>query len=211
MCLLTAALGLSAVFGFIKSNRATGNIVNNATPAITTLREIRYQLSTIRRVDGFLLMCDNSQCTQKYVEKRKVAIAAFKAGMEAYSPMATAPAERELYEMALKNANAYLVLSDQMSALDAAGKIQDAQHLLVADEASKTYNDALNEVQEDVELKQQDGAKAGVQSIQLGHTLLLGISAMVAIKEKAVDGLASHRRQPQDRKQMRTLFMEEGK
>jgi hypothetical protein len=69
---------LAALSGFVQSIH---HIVNDAMSSVTTLPECCRALSTIRRVDGFLAMCDANTRTQTRVAKQRVAIDAFKAGM----------------------------------------------------------------------------------------------------------------------------------
>jgi methyl-accepting chemotaxis protein len=181
VCLLTALLGLSALLGFFKVGNSVGVIANNSMPSIKVLGDIRYAVATIRRTDALLLLCDSDACTQRLVPKRKSYISAYDTAMEKYAPMISSPAERELYGAIRQNAATYIALSDQAKELTAAGKATDASHLLLLGDAVKAYNAAVDAVEADVALNNQNGAEEGARTIQLVHTLLIAISSVMAV------------------------------
>jgi methyl-accepting chemotaxis protein len=181
VCLLTAALGIASVIGFLKVNAATDNIVNNAMSSMKLLGEIRFDVAAIRRSDALLALCETSDCTQHYVKRRRDFNTAYSEAMDKYAPLISSPSEREIYDTIRQNSTAYIALSDQATQLASSGKIQDAVHLLVSPDAQKYSNAISDAVEADVALHNKTAFEAGTHSLQLGHTMLLSICIVVAI------------------------------
>jgi methyl-accepting chemotaxis protein len=181
VCLLCALLGAVSLSGFIKLRAAIGNIVDTTMPSIQVLGDIRYEVSTIRRTDALLLLCDSEACTQRLTPKRLNYIASYSSSMEKYAPMVSSPGERELYESIRQNAAAYIELSDQSRHLAESGKMQEASHLLLFGDAVKVYNAVTDAVEADVKLNKQAGADQGAQTTRLIHTMLFVICTVIVI------------------------------
>jgi methyl-accepting chemotaxis protein len=181
VCLLGALLGAVALTGFIKMNKVVGDIVNNTMPSMRELGAIRYWVGSIRRTDALLILCDSSECTKHYEEKKDTAIANYKTAMDKYGAKVSSPEERELYESIRKNSAAYIEISYQGDALTKAGKPADASRLLLSTEAKKVYNLAIDAVEADVVLNNKYAAEQGAHSIQMGHTLLMITCIMMAV------------------------------
>jgi methyl-accepting chemotaxis protein len=77
VCLLTALFGIAAFFGFLKVNAAAKDIVEDSIPSLRVLGDVRYSISTIRRTDALLLLCDTPECAARLTPKRKNYIAAY--------------------------------------------------------------------------------------------------------------------------------------
>jgi methyl-accepting chemotaxis protein len=173
--LMTAALGLGALFAFLQINSAAKDIVDNAMPSMRVLGDIRYEVSTIRRTDALLLLCDAPACTQRLTPKRKNYLASFNTSMQLYEPMVSYPGERELYLTLNTNANAYIALSEQSRQLVEAGKPDEAKQLLLYGDAVKVYNATVDAVEADVALNNKLGSEDGRHAIQTAHKLLIAI------------------------------------
>ena len=180
VCLLTAALGLATVFGFMKVNSATSDIVNNSMLALRGLGDMRFYASTIRRTEGYAVLCDTSDCVQHYAEKRQASIAAYNAGMDVYAPTISYPGEKELHETMVESMTKYIGIGDQAMSLVSAGKKEEASSLLVAPDSQHTYDALAAAIAADVDLNNKMGIQDGNDSIKMGHTLLLWTCVLVA-------------------------------
>jgi methyl-accepting chemotaxis protein len=181
ICLLTAALGLAAVLGFSRVNTAAGDIVNNAMPAVKVLAEMRFQLSTLRRTEGYAVLCEHDNCTQSYIRQRNKAQDAYNAALDRYAPMISYPGERELYQAIRQKTDAYFALSNQARDLVVGGKKEDAEKLLTNPDTSKAYEAVLGVLSADMELNDKYGTRDGVEMIALGHRLLLTSIVLVLV------------------------------
>lgn len=181
VCLLCALLGTVALIGFMKVNSHLTDIVDNSMPSMKLLGEIRYSLATIRRADGFILLCDSAECTRHYQDKRKASIAVLNAAMEQYATLVANPAERELYETIRRDSASFFELSEQGNALANAGKSNEALHVLIGAEAQRVYDGDVEAVENDVVLKNRTAAEEGLQTAQMTHTLLIVTCVLMAM------------------------------
>jgi methyl-accepting chemotaxis protein len=180
-CSLCALLGVEALVGFLKINTVACDIVDNSMPSVKLLGEVRYAVATIRRTDALLMLCDNSECSTRLVNKRQSYIAAYNTVMEKYASVISYPGERELYDAIRQNATAYIAMSNQAIALLGTGQKDDAAHVLVGADATRVYNAAADAVETDVALNDRMGAEEGTRAIQLVHTLLIATCILMAI------------------------------
>ena len=181
ICLLTAILGVAALYGFIKVNAATGDMVNNALPSLKTLAKIRFSVATIRRTEGFELLCEDSECKQHYLDKRKAAIANYRAAIVAYEPLATYPGEHEIYQDIRQNADSYIELSDRAMNVAATGQVSDALHLLISVEGRKYYDTAVARIEDDFVLNNQVSTAEGIKTLQLGRNTQIMICVVLGV------------------------------
>jgi methyl-accepting chemotaxis protein len=179
--LLTSFLGTSSLIGFVKVNSATGEMVSNALPSLKALATIRFSMATIRRTEGFALLCETSECTQHYLTKRKASVAAYREAMTAYEPLATMPGERELYDTIRQNADSYIELSDRAVDIANSGKTQDALHLLISEQARGFYDTSVDKIEEDFALNNRLSSEAGKHTVQMGHSIQITICVLLAI------------------------------
>jgi len=180
VCILTAILGAGAVFGFVEVNRSVGDIVNNSMPSVKVISELRYQLSTVRRADALILLCANEDCVQHNESRRQDGLTRFDTALHTYAPMVSYPGEKELYEKIQQGTSSYFAVSERANQLFKEKKKDEANELLTGAEAIKTYNLGLDAIQKDVELNNSVGAKEGVQTISLGHSMLIMVCVLVA-------------------------------
>ena len=181
VCMLTTILGFAAVLGFWKINTAVNDIVNDAMPSVKVLAEMRFQLASFRRAEGYVLLCKTDDCVQQFQAKRAKSFAAFNTALEAYAPMVSYPGEKELYEAIRQDNATYATQSEQARALFAAGKKDESAALLVSPEVNSAYT-ALNEaVDADLELNNKMGGQEGANSIKLGKTVLFWVCVLVVI------------------------------
>jgi methyl-accepting chemotaxis protein len=176
-----AVLGGGALAVFFTVAAGLKSIVGSSMPAINALGDIRYSVSTIRRTDALLLLCKADDCVKRLAVKRKAYVASYWAGMEKYEPLVRTEKERALLETIRKNAAAYLVFSDRSRALSDAGQAGDAAQLLLYGDAVKSYNAAVDAVEEDVKLNHERGEAEGAQALALVRMVLIAISVLMGI------------------------------
>ena len=181
ICLLCALLGAGALVGFLKVSAVLGNVVNGSMPRMSALADIRYSLSTIRRTDALLLVCDSDDCRQRLEPKRTGYISAYNAAFDMYAPMVSSSGERELFETIGRTAKGYLALSSQIRDLDKAGNREEASRLMVSGDAVTFYNASITAVEEDALRNKNLASEAGERAISLARGLLIANCILVAI------------------------------
>jgi len=181
VCVLTAAMGLAAVHGFMKLNAATDDIVNNAMPSVKVLAEMRFQLASIRRAEGYSVVCSDSACVQDFLSKRSKALDAYNAALAKYAPMVSYPGEREVFDTIRQDTASYIAFSNQAKDLIAGGKKEETAALLVRPDMQKAYLALQDAVDADLELNDKFGGQDGADSIKLGHTVLVASLVTVLV------------------------------
>jgi len=179
VCVLTAALGITSVIGFMKVNTATDDIVNNSMLALRGLGDMRYNTAAIRRADGFIQLCKTSECVQEHTAKRNKAIDGYKAGEAVYAPTVSYPGEKEIYEAIQHGEKTYMAISNRALDLVNNSKKDEAADLMLSKEsadAALAWADAVNA---DVDLNNKFGKQDGDETIKMGHKLLIWIIVMV--------------------------------
>ncbi|MGD0892417.1 MAG: methyl-accepting chemotaxis protein [Terracidiphilus sp.] len=181
VCLVCTALGVVAVAGLQHVNSAITNIILvGALPKVQILGDIRYSVSTIRRTDVLLLLCDSKECTDRYVAKRKRYIADYDAESAKYAAMVSLPGEQDFYDRIHQNLAAYVELSNQARQQDAGGAKDEALKLILSPQAQKTYNAAADAIEADVSLNNTSGTEDGQKTIHTGKVLLALICIFMA-------------------------------
>jgi methyl-accepting chemotaxis protein len=181
VCVLCTLLGISALAGFRKINAQIDEMVNNSIPSVKALEEIRYSVSTIRRTDALLLLCDSQECTDRLTPKRLSYLAAYRAAVARYQPLATLPRESALFDQIRKNADNYIELSTRAKAMADAGDRAGAVHMLTLGDAVKRYNGAVEAVDAAVALNDEESNKAGADAITTGRHLVLENGAVLLV------------------------------
>jgi methyl-accepting chemotaxis protein len=176
VCLLCTSLGTVSLIGLLRINTAVSDIIlNSALPKMQTLGDIRYAVSTIRRTDVLLLVCDTQACTDRYLIKRKKYIADYGFEMNKYRPMVSLPGEQNSYDSIQRNLQDYVAVSDRARALAASGDPGQALNAILSPEAQKTYNSGADALEQVVVLNKEAGAREGRETIQMDHTVLITI------------------------------------
>jgi methyl-accepting chemotaxis protein len=181
ICFLTLTLATTAIIGFTKVNTATDDIVNNSMLALRGLGEMRFNTATIRRTEGYAILCADSSCVQHYVTKRQATLEAYKAGKAVYAPTISYPGEKELYNAIVQNDSAYETIGNRAMELLKAGKKEDAAALLVNPETQRTYDTWAAALASDIDLNNKYGTQDGTDTIKMGHTLLTLIYIVSAV------------------------------
>jgi methyl-accepting chemotaxis protein len=192
VCLLTAILGVASLLGFLNIKTVVDDIVGNSIPSIKTIYSIRTALSDIRRAEGYLLFCQDNECTQYYSQKRQSALDSYNKNIETYASMISYPGERELYEAMRRNIENYLSFDSREQQLLDAGKKAEAQQILVGPDMFKAYVATMSAAQADLDLNSRSSSEEGDHAIQLIHKLVFiaAILVVVTILLSAFVGMA---------------------
>jgi methyl-accepting chemotaxis protein len=192
VCLLTAILGTASLLGFLNIKSVVDGIVGNSIPSIKTVYNIRIALSDIRRAEGYLLFCQDSECTQYYSQKRQSALESYRKNIDAYGLMISSPGERELYEAMRSNVENYLTFDNREQELFNAGKKAEAEQILVGPDMFKAYIATMGAAQADLDLNSQASSEEGDHAISLIHKLVVAaaVLVLVTILLSAIVGIA---------------------
>ena len=181
VCLLCVVLGAGALAGFHSVASCLNSIVGDSMPSINALGDVRYSVATIRRTDALLLLCKDAECVQRLAPKRQSYIASYQAAMVEYEPVVTSEKERELYESIRRNTAAYLVLSDRSRKLAETGHVDEAGETLLQGDAVKVFNAAVDAVEADVKLNQDQGQVEGANALAMAHRAAIAISILLGL------------------------------
>jgi methyl-accepting chemotaxis protein len=191
VCLLTTVLGVTALISFHQVNANVNNIVNNAMPSVKLLGEIRTNASSIRRVDGFIALCDTPVCVVNYKGRRQKAIDNYNKALTAYEPMVSYPGERELFTKFRDELTQYMQYSESYLQLIDTGKMEEARKVAKDPEALKLFDSINDTIEQDKELNDKMGAEAGASTISLGKTasLVTWIVLLISVSLSVVIGM----------------------
>lgn len=181
VCFVCAILGGLSLSGFLKVNAAVNDIVNNSTPSMKVLGDIRFSFSSVRRTEALMLLCDTPECNTYFTTKRLKVIADYKAQVQKYEPLIGDAHERALYDAFRQNAAVYFPIGDRAAQAFMTGDRAEAQRLLVSKEASKSYNATADNIQADIDLNNQAGNRAGANAMSLAHRMILATCVLMAI------------------------------
>ncbi|MDR3750728.1 MAG: methyl-accepting chemotaxis protein [Terracidiphilus sp.] len=181
VCLLTAILGTASLLGFLNIKTVLGDIVGNSIPSIKTVYNIRIALSDIRRAEGYLLFCQDSECLQYYSQKRQSALDSYRKNIDVYGSQISYPGERELYQAMRNNVENYLSFDTREQELFNAGKKAEAEQILVGPDMFKAYVATMGAAQDDLDLNSSASSQEGDRAIDLVHTLVVAAAVLVMV------------------------------
>lgn len=181
VCLVCALLGGLSIAGFLKVNGVVDDIVNNSTPSMKVLGDIRFSFASARRYEGLLFLCDSADCVKHYVDKRQQNIDAYHQALEKYEPMISYPGERELYDAFRRTASDYFPLSDRAVQAFRSGDKAEATKIITSPEVQKIYNATADTIQSDIDLNNRFGDADGAHAIALGREMVWATSILMVI------------------------------
>ena len=133
VCALCTGLGAYTFFTFRAISTASLDVSTNGFPAVIALSDIRGAMNKLRREDLDLLLCTSQACVEKHSAYRSKAITEYEAAEKKYVPMVSYPGESELHGKFTAALDAYHEASNRASAAVAAGKVDVALNILMAD------------------------------------------------------------------------------
>jgi len=160
VCMLCVALGAYTFYTLHKITAESGDVSDNAIPALVDLSQARGALNTTRREDLDLLLCQSPACIATHSGIRQEAMQNYQTEIKQYEPTISYPGEREAYDKLSAAHAQYQEVSDRGLALLTAGKTGDALDLIGSDSTAAVFNSALETLQADIDLN----AKGGLDS-----------------------------------------------
>ncbi|HSV54733.1 MAG TPA: MCP four helix bundle domain-containing protein, partial [Burkholderiaceae bacterium] len=165
MVLLAVVLGLVGMAQLRQLGAATHNITDHWMPSMQALGEIRYAISSIRRLESqSLIGVDEKELAdlEKRIDGLKASIAEM---AKKYAPMISSEEERKLSEKLKTEFGAYYAQNDKLRSLARGGDAthKEAVALLLGD-SRKAYTPLIGTIQTLVDLNQKGAEAAGETS-----------------------------------------------
>ena len=181
VCALTAILGIASLLGFLNIKSVVEDVDQTTIPSMKAIFNIRTALSDVRRAEGYLLFCKDDTCMQYYSQKRSSALAMYQTNIEQYATLVSYPGEKELYEALRQNATAYLELDRHEQELFNAGKIQQAEEILVGPEMFKAYVAMMGAAEADLSLNSKAASEESAHAVHLIRVLVASAALLVLV------------------------------
>ena len=142
VCGLCIVLGAFTFITFRSIAAKSADVSRSHFPSLVNIGAIRNGVSTERREDLELMLCQTPACTSDHLGKRQMAIAEYKESLKTMD-LLIIPQEREQYEKFTGAIKQYQDASDRGVGLLTAGKAGDALDLLSSDATMTALSDAL--------------------------------------------------------------------
>jgi len=142
VCGLCIVLGAFTFITFRSIAAKSADVSRSHFPSLVNIGTIRNGVSTERREDLELMLCQTPACTSDHLGKRQMAIAEYKESLKTID-LLIIPQEREQYEKFTGAIKQYQDASDRGVGLLTAGKAGDALDLLSSDATMTALSDAL--------------------------------------------------------------------
>jgi methyl-accepting chemotaxis protein len=142
VCGLCIVLGAFTFITFRSIAAKSADVSRSHFPSLVNIGAIRNGVSTERREDLELMLCQTPACTSDHLGKRQMAIAEYKESLKTID-LLIIPQEREQYEKFTGAIKQYQDASDRGVGLLTAGKAGDALDLLSSDATMTALSDAL--------------------------------------------------------------------
>ena len=142
VCGLCIVLGAFTFITFRSIAAKSADVSRSHFPSLVNIGTIRNGVSTERREDLELMLCQTPACTSDHLGKRQMAIVEYKESLKTID-LLIIPQEREQYEKFTGAIKQYQDASDRGVGLLTAGKAGDALDLLSSDATMTALSDAL--------------------------------------------------------------------
>jgi len=160
--LLAVLMGvvLAAWLNMARMNTATVDLSDNWMPSIVQTSNMNNAAEDVR-IFEFQHLLNDDEAHMAVIEKQlSTALADFEKAHQAYIPMISSPEEKKIYEAMAADWKQYLQLHEQVIGLSRKNENEAAKKLLEGD-AKKLYADAIDKIQQLVNLNQQGGMDSG--------------------------------------------------
>jgi methyl-accepting chemotaxis protein len=181
VCLLCALQGAMAVYGFIKINASSKNIITNTMPTVKVINDLRMALTQIRRTELALMLCRTTECIGRTTGTNAKASAAYAEGMTEYEPLIHLPGEKALFDTVRRDMDKYYTSNELAKAARQAGKPDEAIEIMIAKPVGDIINEAQAAADKAAKLHEQDAVLEGGKTIQVGRSLLILIVCFVSV------------------------------
>ena len=157
VCGLCIALGIYSSLTFRGIATNSKDVSEFTFPSTVDLAQARAAINTMRREDLHLLLCADPACITDEIAKRNLAVANYRAAVNAYAPLIDSAEERNTFQVTSANFDAYLAASDRALALLKSGKAGDAMDLLFSTPVRSSVETALSSVNTNFDLNVKQG------------------------------------------------------
>jgi len=182
VCTLCVVLGAYTFLTFRSIAARSADVSENSFPSVIQLTEVRGAMTTLRRQDMDLLLCQSAACSADHNTERRSALAEYQTEVKAYEARIHYPGELELSQKFMADFAQYKEVSDRAAGLLAVGKTGDAFDLLMSDAAVAAVNSSLTTVNEDLQLNIKygtAGAKGATLASQRGTWINAAITVVI--------------------------------
>ncbi len=190
MLLLAATLGAVGLGQLGRLGTASHDITHIWLPSVHVLQEIRYAVSSMRRLEGqSLLGVDEKELAD--LEKRMAAQRTVVADLgRQYEPMIVAQDERQLFDRLQLEVHAYYVQNDKLRVLARSADTQKDGVGLMLGDSRKAYNALVATVQALLDFNQRGAQEAAAMAETAYAQGRIGIFAALACAVAVAAGLA---------------------
>jgi methyl-accepting chemotaxis protein len=160
---LMIVLGVFSMVELSKVNGRTVDLATNWLPSVKVLGDIRFIISTERRLELFHLQRTDKKDEEKDTADMSAQMGLLAAALKEYEPMISSPEERNLYAAFTERWNKRLELERQALDLSRQEKKEEAWEIALGAER-EAFNAAADQLQKDVELSNKGGVDAASQA-----------------------------------------------
>ncbi|MDR3726754.1 MAG: methyl-accepting chemotaxis protein [Terracidiphilus sp.] len=182
VCSLCIVLGAYSFITFRSIARESGDVSDNAFPAVVALADMRGVINSVRREDLELLLCQTAACSDSHGARRQTALDSYQVSVKTYESTISSSGERELYQKFSTAFVQYLDASNRAGTLLKTGKASEALDLIAADSTLASFNTALTGITDDLALNAKNGAESSkAASLSGNHAIWIntGITMLI--------------------------------
>jgi methyl-accepting chemotaxis protein len=171
VCLLSALLGMTALWGYSRLNANVRDIVKDKLPSVKILGDVRFNIAAVRRSDSTLELCTTEDCVSSLRARRQKNVDKYKASIAAYEPLVDAGKEHELFVKIRDGGQQYLQLSDEILQLHDSGHADDARKRIVDARTMALFDQVSAWIEEDKVMNDKAGSDAGDTAMATGANM----------------------------------------
>ncbi|MDE3201641.1 MAG: methyl-accepting chemotaxis protein [Acidobacteriota bacterium] len=181
---LFLVLGIASIVALTRTGASADRLANMAVPSLRALADTRYSFSSVRRIDGLIVKCDDEECIERSAKRRNEAIALLNDALSRYQVFAQTTAQRQNFDVFKGATTEYGAVSERVTQLMLSGKTAAATALVENDATVALFDKATAGIAEAMNLNTAMATKEARDTISLSHTLMgiivsaLGISLL---------------------------------
>lgn len=183
---ICVVIGLQGIISFVNLNRLDHErieLTDDTLPSIKVLDTVQRDVLTIRRIDIMLMACDNDECFQKRLKKRRVFLENFAADLKQYEPLISYPGEKELFDEFSRGYRDYIAIMDNVLAMIQQGKREEGFRIGASSSTVDLFDKSTAALVKDVNLNFDSSQNLGkkLASITGQMRLILVSTVFLAI------------------------------
>lgn len=179
LLLLTCFLGLFSTYQLAQVNASAVNLGTNWMPSVKAILSMKERLSRIRSQEAQMVFAENPEEIEKYHKRTQEAIDGLLQAEQEYQALISEPAEKKLYAEFAEQRQAYLQITEKMTAACRSGNCPEAVTLLRGP-SSSTNNKLRTLVDQLVDVNVKGGNQAYQDAISIYHSARLWILIVLA-------------------------------